>query len=80
MAAWVIIKRKTAALFSIPNLSSIYQWKKQYLAHGKSGLMPKKKDRPSMKYKPKKSKQKTEHNYLEQLKTETLSSKWKMIS
>ena len=62
--------KETAALFSIPNFSTIYQWEKQYLAYGKSGLLPKKKGRPSMKYKPKKRKQKPEPTYLEQLEAE----------
>lgn len=62
--------KETAALFSIPNSSTIYQWEKQYLAYGKSGLLPKKKGRPSMKYKPKKRKQKPEPTYLEQLEAE----------
>lgn len=61
---------ETAALFSIPSSSTIYQWEKQYLTYGKSGLLPKKKGRPSMKYKPKKRKQKPEPTYLEQLEAE----------
>lgn len=62
--------KETAALFAIPNSSTIYQWEKQYLAYGKSGLLPKKKGRPSMKYKPQKRKQKPEPTYLEQLEAE----------
>ena len=46
--------KETVALFAISNSSVICQWQKQYLTYGKSGLLPKKKGRPSMKYKPKK--------------------------
>ena len=62
--------QETAAIFAIPNSSTIYQWEKQYLTYGKSGLLPKKKGRPSMKHKPKKRKQKSEPTYLEQLEAE----------
>lgn len=34
--------KEMAAFFSIPNTSSIYQWEMQYLAYGKSRLIPKK--------------------------------------
>lgn len=62
--------KEMATLFAIPNNSTIRQWGKQYLAYGKSGLPPKK-GRPSMKYKPKKRKQKPEPTYLEQLEAES---------
>ena len=62
--------KETTALFSISNNSTIHQWEKQYLTYGKSGLPPKKKGRPSMKYKPKKRKQKPEPTYIEQLEAE----------
>lgn len=62
--------KETAALFAIPNSSTICLWEKQYLNYGKSGLLPKKKGRPPMKYKPKKRKQKPEPTYIEQLEAE----------
>lgn len=62
--------KETAAIFAIPNPSAIYSWEKLYLACGKSGLLPEMKGRSSMKYKPKKQKQKTEKTYLEQLEAE----------
>lgn len=62
--------KETAAIFAIPNPSTIYSWEKLYFACGKSGLLPKKKGRPSMKYKPKKRKQQPEPTYLEQLEAE----------
>ena len=62
--------KETAALFAIPNSSTICLWEKQYLNYGKSGLLPKKKGRPPMKYKPKKRKQKPEPTYIEQFEAE----------
>lgn len=69
--------KETAALFAIPNNSTIHQWEKQYLTYGKSGLLPKKHGRSSMKYKSKKRKHKPEPTYLEQLEAENALLKMK---
>lgn len=60
--------KETAAHFAIPNHSIICQWEKAYLAYGLSGLLPKKRGRPSMKKKSKK--RKPEPTYVEKLEAE----------
>ena len=59
---------QTAAQFQIPNASTIYQWGKRYLAKGASGLLSKKKGRPSKM--PKKPKKKEDLTKLEKLEAE----------
>ncbi len=41
----------TAAIFTIPSFTTVYQWKKQIEVGGLDALEPKKKGRPSMKNK-----------------------------
>ena len=72
--------RETAALFAIPNASIICQWQKQYLAYGKSGLLPKKKGRTPMKYKPKNANRNLNLLILNSWKQKTLSLKWRTPS
>ena len=38
---------QTMTLFKIPDCGTVFQWEKRYLAQGISGLMPRKKGRPS---------------------------------
>ena len=59
---------QTAAQFKIPNGSIVDQWEHKYLERGMSGLMPKKKGRPSKM--PKKPKKKEDLTRLEQLEAE----------
>ena len=59
---------QTAAQFKIPNGSIVDQWEHKYLERGMSGLMPKKKGRPSKM--PKKPKKKDDLTRLEQLEAE----------
>lgn len=72
--------KETAALFAIPNSSVICQWQKQYLAYGKSGLLPKKKGRTPMKYKPKNANRNLNLLILNSWKQKTLSLKWRTPS
>ena len=59
---------QTAAQFKIPNGSIVDQWEHKYLERGMSGLVPKKKGRPSKM--PKKPKKKEDLTRLEQLEAE----------
>ena len=59
---------QTAAQYQIPNASIIYQWEQRYLAKGMSGLLSKKKGRPSKM--PKKPKKKEDLTKIEQLEAE----------
>jgi transposase len=59
---------QTAAQFKIPNSSIVYQWERNYLERGMSGLLSKKKGRPSKM--PKKPKKKEDLTKLEKLEAE----------
>ena len=59
---------QTAAQYQIPNASILYQWEQRYLAKGMSGLLFKKKGRPSKM--PKKPKKKEDLTKIEQLEAE----------
>ena len=62
-----------AAKFSIPNIGTISTWEKLYRSYGFSGLLAKKRGRPSMKKsksKNKINKPKKELSYVEQLEQE----------
>ena len=59
---------KTAAQFKIPGCGIVYQWERNYLERGMSGLLPKKKGRPSKM--PKKPKKKEDLTRLEKLEAE----------
>ena len=59
---------KTAAQFKIPNSGIVYQWERNYLERGMSGLLPKKKGRPSKM--PKKPKKKENLTRMEKLEAE----------
>lgn len=62
---------QTAAKFSIPNTGTISAWENLYRLHGLSGLLSKKRGRPSMKKsKNKINKQQKELSYVEQLEQE----------
>ena len=64
---------QTAAKFSIPNTGTISTWEKLYHSYGFSGLLAKKRGRPSMKKsksKNKSNKPKKELSYVEQLEQE----------
>lgn len=64
---------QTAAKFSIPNTGTISTWEKLYCSYGFSGLLAKKRGRPSMKKsksKNKVNKPKKELSYVEQLEQE----------
>ncbi|MBM6834210.1 helix-turn-helix domain-containing protein, partial [Megamonas hypermegale] len=61
---------QTAAKFSIPNTGTISTWEKLYRSYGFSGLLAKKRGRPSMKKsksKNKVNKHKKELSYVEQM-------------
>ena len=58
----------TAVQFKIPGSSIVYQWERNYLERGMSGLLSKKKGRPSKM--PKKPKKKEELTRLEKLEAE----------
>ena len=59
---------QTVAQFQIPNIGTVYQWERRYLERGMSGLLPKKRGRPSKM--PKKPKKKENLTRLEQLEAE----------
>jgi len=59
---------QTAAQFKIPGSSIVYQWERNYLERGMSGLLSKKKGRPSKM--PKKPKKKEDLTRLEKLEAE----------
>ena len=59
---------QTVAQFQIPNIGTVYQWERRYLERGMSGLLPKKRGRPSKM--PKKPKKKEDLTRLEQLEAE----------
>ena len=59
---------QTALQFQIPHQGVVYQWERRYLDRGMSGLMPKKKGRPSKM--PKKPKKKEDLTRLEKLEAE----------
>ena len=64
---------QTAAKFSIPNTGTISTWEKLYRSYGFSGLLAKKRGRPSMKKsksKNKVNKPKKELSYVEKLEQE----------
>ena len=62
---------QTAAKFSIPNTGTISTWEKLYRSYGFSGLLAKKRGRPSMKKsKYKVNKPKKELSYVEKLEQE----------
>ena len=62
---------QTAAKFSIPNTGTISTWEKLYHSYGFSGLLAKKRGRPSMKKsKYKVNKPKKELSYVEKLEQE----------
>ena len=64
---------QTSAKFSIPNTGTISTWEKLYCSYGFSGLLAKKRGRPSMKKsksKNKVNKPKKELSYVEQLEQE----------
>mgnify|MGYP000904265498 CR=1 FL=1 len=59
---------QVAAQFNVPNSGTVYQWEHKYLTRGNSGLLSKKKGRPSKM--PKKPKKKENLTRLEQLEAE----------
>lgn len=59
---------QTALQFQIPHQGVVYQWERRYLDRGMSGLMPKKKGRPSKM--PKKPKKKGDLTRMEKLEAE----------